>query len=64
MLRGKRRSLDAGTPLFASKLIDSINILYLIGYVEKRLGRRLNDRELVMSNFRTVDAITNAFFRD
>lgn len=64
VLRGQRRSLDAGTPLFASKLIDSINILYLIGYVEKRLGRRLNDKELVMSNFRTVDAIINAFFRD
>ena len=58
------RSLDVNTPLFSSKLIDSINILYLIGYVEKALGRRLTDRELVMSNFRTVDAIARTFFRD
>lgn len=38
-----------------------MNILYLIGYVEKALGRRLNDDEIVMSNFRTVRVIANTF---
>lgn len=56
--------IDAETPLFENKLIDSMNILYLIGYVEKALGRRLTDDEIVMSNFRTVQVITNRFLRD
>jgi acyl carrier protein len=58
------RRVNADTPLFSSRLIDSMNILYLIGYLEKSLGRRLTDHELVMSNFRTVDAIASCFFDD
>ena len=38
-----------------------MNILYLIGYVEKAIGRRLTDDEIVMSNFRTVRVIANTF---
>lgn len=38
-----------------------MNILYLIGYVEKALGRRLTDDEIVMSNFRTVRVIAHTF---
>jgi len=55
--------VDADTLLFETKLIDSINILYLIGYVEKALGRRLTDAEIVMSNFRSVRVIANTFLR-
>ena len=61
LLRQKGLRVDADTPLFESKLIDSINILYLIGYVEKGLGRRLTDDEIVMSNFRSVRVIANTF---
>jgi acyl carrier protein len=63
LLKQKGTQVDADTPLFESKLIDSINILYLIGYVEKGLGRRLTDDEIVMSNFRTVRVIANTFLR-
>jgi acyl carrier protein len=56
--------IDPETLLFEGKLIDSMNILYLIGYVEKALGRRLTDDEIVMSNFRSVQVITNTFLRD
>jgi acyl carrier protein len=63
MLKQKGAPVDADTPLFESKLIDSINILYLIGYVEKALGRRLTDDEIVMSNFRSVRVIANTFLR-
>lgn len=45
------------TELFAEQVIDSINVLRFIGYVEKRLGRRLTDSELVMENFRSVRVI-------
>lgn len=61
LLKQKGVLVDADTPLFERKLIDSINILYLIGYVEKSLGRRLTDDEIVMSNFRSVRVITSAF---
>jgi acyl carrier protein len=61
LLKQKGVRVDADTPLFESRLIDSMNILYLIGYVEKALGRRLNDDEIVMSNFRTVRVIANTF---
>ena len=63
LLKQKGVRVEADTPLFERRLIDSINILYLIGYVEKALGRRLTDDEIVMSNFRTVRVIANAFFR-
>jgi acyl carrier protein len=63
LVKSKGVRVDADTPLFESKLIDSINILYLIGYVEKALGRRLTNDEIVMSNFRTVRIIGNTFLR-
>lgn len=61
LLKQKATHLDADTPLFERKLIDSINILYLIGYIEKTLGRRLTDHEIVMSNFRSVRVIAGTF---
>lgn len=61
LLKQKGVRVDADTPLFERKLVDSINILYLIGYVEKALGRRLTDDEIVMSNFRSVRVIANTF---
>lgn len=61
LLKQKGVRVDADTPLFESRLIDSMNILYLIGYVEKAIGRRLTDDEIVMSNFRTVRVIANTF---
>jgi acyl carrier protein len=63
LLKQKGVRVDSDTPLFESKLIDSINILYLIGYVEKTLGRRLTDDEIVMSNFRSVRVIAKTFLR-
>ena len=63
LIKQKGVRLDADTALFERRLIDSINILYLIGYVEKALGRRLTDDEMVMSNFRSVRVITTTFLR-
>ncbi len=61
LIKQKRVRVDADTALFERRLIDSINILYLIGYVEKALGRRLTDDEMVMSNFRSVRVIATTF---
>ena len=63
LLKQRGAMVDVDTPLFERKLIDSINILYLIGYVEKALGRRLTDDEIVMSNFRSVRVIAETFLR-
>lgn len=54
-------SCNEDTLLFEEKIIDSINILDLIGYVEKHLGRKLTEEELLMSNFKTVRIITDTF---
>ena len=62
VLEGKGARIDADTLLFKEELLDSMNILHLIGYVEHKLNRRLADEEIVMSNFRSVRAIADAFF--
>ncbi|MDP9352677.1 MAG: phosphopantetheine-binding protein [Chloroflexota bacterium] len=58
------KPIAADTQLFKEKRLNSMNILDLIGYVEQHLGRRLEDREIVMANFESVRSITRAFFTD
>ena len=58
-----KRLPTADTPLFEDRLLNSINILDLIGYVERVRGRRLEPRELVMDNFRNVRTIVERFLR-
>jgi len=62
LLEDKEVRVTADTLLFKEQLLDSMNILHLIGYVEKSLNRRLGDEEIVMSNFQSVRAIADAFF--
>ena len=62
LLRDRSARIGPETPLFEERVLDSMNILHLIGYVERRLGRRLTDDELVMANFRSAGAIARAFF--
>jgi acyl carrier protein len=54
--------VDRSTPLFESGLIDSLAILHLIGFVEKATGRPVPSRMVVMKHFRTVEAISQAFW--
>ena len=54
-------AIDADTPLFEDGLIDSLNILQLIAFVEARRGRAIPDREIVMDRFRTPRAIAESF---
>jgi len=41
-----------------------MNILDLLGYIEKQLGRQLSNDEVVMSNFESVRRITEIFLKD
>ena len=54
--------INTTTPLFKNKILDSMNILDLIGYVEKQIGRKLNDDEINMKNFQNVKSIVGGFF--
>ena len=59
----KGRSIDPNTLLFKEKVLDSMNILDLMGYIEKHLGRKLTDDEVVMSNFESVHKIVETFLK-
>ena len=50
------------TPLFESGLLDSLSILHLIARVEELTGRTVPDQLVVMKHFRTVQAMTAAFW--
>lgn len=63
LVPGRLPSITVETQLFAERILTSMTILDLIGYVERRLGRRLEDKEIVMANFASVRAIEEAFFR-
>lgn len=59
--KGGATKVAPDTLLFKERLLDSMNILDLIGYVEKKIGRRLKDEEIVMTNFQSARAMINAF---
>ena len=59
--RDKEQSIDQDTLLFKEKVLDSMNILDLMGYVEKHLERKLTDDEIVMINFESVRKIVETF---
>jgi 2-hydroxymuconate-semialdehyde hydrolase len=61
LLEGRSRAVDGETPLFEDGLIDSLNILRLIAFVETRRGREVPDREIVMSRFRNLKTIAESF---
>lgn len=60
--KGAVAEIVPDTLLFKERLLDSMNILDLIGYIEKQVGRRLKDEEIVMKNFQSVQAMIDAFF--
>ena len=51
------------TPLFESGLLDSLSILHLIARVEELTGGTVPDQLVVMKHFRTVAAMTAAFWK-
>jgi acyl carrier protein len=53
--------IDADTPLFAGRLIDSIRVLELIAWTEQAIGRPIPDDRIRMDHFRTVRCIADGF---
>ena len=53
--------VDADTPLFATKLLDSLKVLELIAFTEQAIGRPIPDSHIRMDNFQTVARIATVF---
>jgi acyl carrier protein len=53
--------IEATTPLFARRIIDSIRILELIAWTERATGRNIPDVQIRLDNFRTVERIAEVF---
>lgn len=55
--------ITSDTLLFEGGHLNSMNILDLVGYIEKKIKRKLSDEELVMKNFQSVSIIEQTFFQ-
>jgi acyl carrier protein len=53
--------IGADTPLFTSRLIDSLRILELIAFTERGLDLRIPDSAVRMDNFATPRRIAKVF---
>ena len=63
ILKDRSAHIDGTTLLFSTHTLDSMNILDLIGYVEKIARTKISDADLVMSKWRSVDAIVENFLK-
>lgn len=61
--KNKQVVIRPETLLFKEKVLDSMNILDLMGYIEKQLDRRLTDSEIIGSNFESIEKIEETFFK-
>jgi acyl carrier protein len=53
--------VQADTPLFATRLLDSLKVLELIAFTEQAMGRVIPDSHIRMDNFQTVERIAAVF---
>jgi acyl carrier protein len=51
------------TRLFDSGIVDSYKVLELISYLETALRIRIPDESVTLDNFRSIRAMTNAFWK-
>ena len=54
-------AIEADTPLFAGRLIDSLRILELIAFTERALGIEIPDAAVRMDNFATPAQVARVF---
>ena len=54
-------AIEADTPLFAGRLVDSLRILELIAFTERALGIEIPDAAVRMDNFATPARIARVF---
>jgi acyl carrier protein len=54
-------SVNAETPLFSTRLLDSLRVLELIAFTEEAIGQPIPDSHIRMDNFQTVARIAAVF---
>lgn len=54
-------SVNAETPLFSTRLLDSLRVLELIAFTEQAIGQAIPDSHIRMDNFQTVARIAAVF---
>ncbi|MBZ5619989.1 MAG: acyl carrier protein [Acidobacteriia bacterium] len=57
------RRIRGTTRLFESGVMDSLKVLDLISYLETALGIRIPDERVTLDNFRSIRAMTHAFWK-
>jgi acyl carrier protein len=45
--------------LIEAGIVDSLGVFQLIAFLEDRFGVRIQDHEILLNNFHTVDAVVN-----
>jgi acyl carrier protein len=58
LLAGKRSHLDPDERFIETGLLDSLTLLQLIAFVEEEFHIQVQDDEMVLENFGSIDAIT------
>ena len=61
LLATSAEKVKADTPLFEGGWIDSLKILTLIAFLEKKVGKKIPDELIVMDRFRTIAVIARSF---
>lgn len=55
----KNHDLQPEEDIFALGFVNSLLAMQLVAFVEKELGIRVEDEDLDLDNFRTIQAISN-----
>ena len=61
LLAASVEKVEPDTPLFEGGWIDSLKILTLIAFLEKKSGRKIPDELIVMDRFRTISVVARSF---
>ena len=61
LIKDKKISISKTTLLFKERILDSMSILDIIGFIENRINRKIRDEELIMNNFKNVKSIIEVF---
>ncbi len=54
-----KRSLDPDEDLLEQRVIDSLGILKLVGFIEKSHGIKVLDEDVVPENFQSLNSMAN-----
>lgn len=57
-------SVEADTPLFETRIVDSLRILELIAFIESTTGKKIPDSQVVLANFRSIETMASRFATD